>query len=232
VLALLSICCLASNRGLSSFCLLAVAWLNVACPGPRFSALLAALPLRSLLCFGCCSFSLSSNFFPGLFASRYSSQQLFVILRFALLAKVFGWGVVVGQTHAVIMLPRFAVVAADHSSLYVFFLFVKTADAAYDRVFFFVIVGFCPSVGFGAFAFSLALGTFLFADVSVFRVLAFGCSSRAAGFVCKEDMVSFIESQANTLVGDAERFDFCCLPAIVTRCTRHAIIYSASMKQN
>lgn len=186
-----------SPWGLSGFCLLAVVWLNVACPCPRFSALLATLLLGGLFCFGGGSFPLSGNFFPRPFASSYSGQQFFVILRFTLFAKVLGRGVVVGQAHAVIVLPCFAVIAANHSSLRLFFLFITAADAAYDRVFF-VIIDFCPCVGFGAFPFPFALITFLFANVSILRILAFGRSSRAAELIYEEYVVSFTGQQANT----------------------------------
>src|SRR5947209_15056296 len=98
--------------------------MHIACSSSRFSAFLAALCLRSLLCFSRCSFSLTGNLFPRFFASRYSSQQFFVVLGFALFAKVLGRGVVIRQSHAVVVLPRFAFVAADHSSFRLFFLFI------------------------------------------------------------------------------------------------------------
>src|SRR5277367_1134423 len=195
--------------------------MHIACSSSRFSAFFTTLFLRSLLCFSRCSFSLSGNLFPRFFTSRYSSQQFFVVLGFALFAKVLGRRVVIRQAHAVVVLPRFAFVAADHSSLRLFFLFIETADAAYVGVFF-VIICFCLGLGFGTFAFALARSTFLFTDVSVFRVLAFGCPSGAARFVCKEDVVSFIVPQANTFGWDTERLELGCLPAMATRCTKGA----------
>jgi hypothetical protein len=149
-----------------------------------------------------------------------------------LFAKVLGRRVVISQAHAVVVLPRFAFVAADHSSLRLFFLFIETADAAYVGVFF-VIIGFCLGLGFGAFAFALARSTLLFTDVSVFRVLAFGCPSRAAGFVCKEDVVSFIVPQANTFVrGTLNDSSLVAYQPWRHDVQRRAIIYSAIMKQN
>lgn len=103
----------------------------------RFTLAAAFLPLftaRRLLFFQLLPSPLS-RLFPRLLPTRHPLQQELVILRLALLTKVmFGFRSfrIVGQAHAIIVLPRLAVVTADHVSLNVFLLFVLSTDASDD----------------------------------------------------------------------------------------------------
>ena len=120
---------------------------------------------------------------PYLLAARNRRKRLLVILRLALLAEVVVWYlvVIVGHSHANVVLPGKALVTADHRTL-VFLVFLDvSADAAYNGLFLLFF-------GLGCLGLA-ASASFLrwWVGLIGFGMLTFGRATGSANFFCSID---------------------------------------------
>jgi hypothetical protein len=110
-------------------------WCACICPALTQSSfagcsLLALLSLGLLLLGFLATFL--SDLFPRLLASSNLGEQALVVLRPTLFTVVLIWFLPLPecQTHAVVMLPCRALIAADHVTLDIFLLFIFPTDAS------------------------------------------------------------------------------------------------------